>query len=195
MGKHVRRKPGRPRSSRVDDALFTAVVDILDEDGYAGLRVDDVAERAGVSKTTIYRRSPTKAALVVEVLARLKRERVPMPATGNTEQDLRALVHDLYASLDGTSLGAALTGLIAERQADPDLASAMRTLWAARQALVTAVIRGGLEAGEIREGIDDSAVLELLAAPAYYRLLVTRQALDSAAADRHADVLVAAVMR
>lgn len=174
---------------------MAAVVEILAEDGYAGLRIDDVAERANVSKTTIYRRSPTKAALVVDVLKRLKESGIPMPETGDTEQDLRSLVHDLYRSLNGTALGAALAGLIAERHADPDLEEALSALWASRQALVTNVIDRGLAAGEIRDGLDAAAVLELLAAPAYYRLLVTGQPLDLLAADEHADALVAAVMR
>jgi AcrR family transcriptional regulator len=189
------RKPGRPRSARIDQALETAVVDILAEEGYAGLRVDDVADRAGVSKTTIYRRSPTKAALVVDVLKRLKREQIPMPETGSTEADLRALVHDLYASLDGTSLGAAMAGLIAERHADPDLESALTVLWASRQSMVAAVIRRGLDAGELREGLDEATVLDLLAGPAYYRLLVTGQPLNRSAARRQADALIAAVLR
>jgi len=174
--------------------MMTAVIDILAAEGYAGLRVDDVAERAGVSKTTIYRRSPTKAALVIDVLRRLKEERIPMPETGNTELDLRALVHDLYASLDGTSLGRAMAGLIGERQADPDLGSAMTALWASRQSMVASVIRRGVAAGKIRSGLDESAVLELLAGPAYYRLLITGQPLDQAAARHHADSLVLAVM-
>ncbi len=174
---------------------MTAVVDILAEEGYAGLRVDDVAERANVSKTTIYRRSPTKAALVVDVLKRLKEDSIPMPETGDIEQDLRALVHGLYRSLDGTALGAALAGLIAERQADPDLEAALAALWASRRELVGEVIRRGLAAGQIREGLDESSVLELLAGPAYYRLLVTGQSVDPAAAERHADALIGAVLR
>lgn len=191
----VQRRPGRPRSARVDDALLEAVVDILAQDGYAGLRIDDVAERAGVSKTTIYRRSPTKAALVVDVLKRLKEVNIPMPETGDTEQDLRSIVRGLYRSLHGTALGAALSGLLAERHADPDLEEALAALWAARRELVGEVIRRGLAAGQIREGLDESSVLELLAGPAYYRLLVTGQSVDPAAAERHADVLVAAVLR
>ncbi len=191
----TQRKPGRPRSAWVDEALETAVVEILSTEGYAGLRVDDVAERAGVSKTTIYRRSPTKSALVVDVLSRLKKTTIPMPETGSTEQDLRALVDHLYASLNGTALGAAMAGLIAERHADPDLEAAMKALWASRRKMVGAVIRRGIEAGELRDGLTESAVVELLAGPAYYRLLVTGQTVDRRAANRHADALVAAVMR
>ncbi len=191
----MQRKPGRPRSPRVDEALEAAVVDILATEGYAGLRIDDVAERANVSKTTIYRRSPTKAALVVDVLKRLKHARIPMPETGSTEQDLRALVHDLYASMHGTALGAAVAGLVAERHADPVLEAELTALWAARQAMVASVIRRGIEAGDIRDGLDEKAVLDLLAGPAYYRLLITGQPLDRKAAKRHADALVTAALR
>jgi hypothetical protein len=88
-----------------------------------------------------------------------------------------------------------MAGLIAERHADPDLESALTVLWASRQSMVAAVIRRGLDAGELREGLDEATVLDLLAGPAYYRLLVTGQPLNRSAARRQADALIAAVLR
>jgi AcrR family transcriptional regulator len=188
-----RRGPGRPRSTRVDESLDAAVVEILAEVGYGGLRVDDVAERAGVSKTTIYRRAPTKAALVVGVLERLKADQIPMPTTGNTADDVRALIRSLYQSLDATSFGRALAGLLAEKRNDPDLAIAIEALWQARQQLVRSVIHRGVESGDLRGDIDEADMVEILAAPAYYRLLITGQPLDPASADLHADAVWAAL--
>jgi AcrR family transcriptional regulator len=189
------RRPGRPRSSTVDAALSAAVIEILASDGYEGLRVDDVAERAGVSKTTLYRRAPSKAALVVDVLRGLKHDHVPLPDTGDIASDLRSLVRDLYRSLDGTALGRALAGLLAEKDRDPELTEAIEQLWHSRQQQVGSVIRRGIDAGTIRPGLDEASLVEFLAGPAYYRLLVTGQRLDPASATRHADALVAAVVR
>jgi AcrR family transcriptional regulator len=186
------RKRGRPRSVEADAAIQAAVISLLEEVGYTGLRIDDAAERAGVSKTTIYRRWPTKAALVVDVLRALKAEQIPMPETGEFEQDLRALVYDLYASLNGTSLGRALAGLLAEKHADPELAAAIEQLWTVRQSMVAAVLRRGVATGQVRKDLDVPTLLEFLAAPAYYRLLITGQPLDRRSAKRHADALVAA---
>lgn len=186
-----RPKRGRPRSKAADAAIEAAVIEILDIEGFVGLRIDDVAERSGVSKTTIYRRWPTKTALVVDVLRRLKAERIPMPATGDIDSDLRAIVYDLYASLDGTPLARALPGLLADKSADPELAHAIDQLWSERQKLVGDVVRRGIAAGQLRADLDVPTVLDLLAGPAYYRLMVTGRPLDRRSAGRHADALVA----
>ena len=182
---------GRPRSATADLQVHDAVVSILETVGYVGLRIDDVAELAGVSKTTIYRRWPTKSALVVDVLATLKAARVPMPTSGDFETDLRSLVYDLYASLASTSLGRALPGLIVEKSTDPELATAVEDLWSSRQAQVAKVIRRGIATGQARADLDVRVTLELLAASAYYRLLITGASLDRRSARRHADALVA----
>lgn len=188
------RKRGRPRSAEADTAIQAAVVDLLEEVGYTGMRVDDVAERSGVSKTTIYRRWPTKTALVVDVLRAMKAERIPMPETGDAERDLRAIVTDLYRSLDGTTLARALPGLLAEKSADPELAAAIEQLWGDRQELVASIVRRGVASGQLRADLDVRAVVDLLAATAYYRLLITGAPLDRRSAKRHADLLVAAAL-
>jgi AcrR family transcriptional regulator len=185
-----RRKRGRPRSTTADEAIQAAVIALLDIQGYTGLRIDDVADTSRVSKTTIYRRWPTKAALVVDVLRQIKSQQIPMPSTGDIEQDLRAIVTDLYASLDGTTLGRALPGLLAEKSADPELAAAIEQLWTDRQKMVGEVVRRGVANGQLRPDLDVATVLDQLAGPAYYRLLITGQRLDRRSARRHADALV-----
>jgi AcrR family transcriptional regulator len=184
-------KRGRPRSVLVDDSVRGAVIALLERDGYNDLRVDDVAEMAGVSKTTIYRRWPTKAALVVDVLRSVKSQRVPMPTTGDFEEDLRSIIYDLYESLEATSLGRALPGLIAEKVSDPELARAIEELWSERKKLVGAVIRRGIRSKQVRPDLDVATTLDLLAATAYYRLFITGQSLDRRGAKRHVDSLLA----
>ena len=188
-----RRRPGRPRSESVDAAIHAAVIELLDIDGYTGLRVDDVADRSGVSKTTIYRRWPTKAALVVAVLRRIKDEQIPMPRTGDVQLDLRAIVTDQWASLHDTTFGRALPGLVAEKSTDPELAEAIGRLSADRQALVAEVLRRGIATGQLRADLDVDMVVEFLAGPAYYRLLMTGQDLDPETAQRHADALYSGI--
>ncbi len=191
MSSESKPKRGRPRSTQVDGAVRSAVITLLDQVGYNQLRVDDVAELAAVSKTTIYRRWPTKAALVVDVVRSLKTARVPIPTTGDFDADLRSLVYDLYDCLSTTSLGRALPGLIAEKVADPELAAEIEGLWSARKKLVGAVIRRGIESGQARPDLDVAATVDLLAAPAYYRLLLTGQPIDRRSAKRHVEALLA----
>jgi AcrR family transcriptional regulator len=66
-----KRGRGRPRREGADDKILDATRDVLREVGYAALTVDAIAERAGVAKTTIYRRWPTKGALVAAAIAAL----------------------------------------------------------------------------------------------------------------------------
>jgi AcrR family transcriptional regulator len=61
---HEKRTRGRPRREGADEEILRATRDLLDEGGYAAFNVDVVAERTGIAKTTIYRRWPTKGALV-----------------------------------------------------------------------------------------------------------------------------------
>ncbi len=188
------RARGRPRSLAADAAIRATVVDLLGRHGYHQLRVDDVASQSGVSKTTIYRRYPTKASLVVGVLETIKAEQIPIPETGSIVDDVRSLIRSLYESLDGTAVARALPGLLAEKAGDPELASAIDGLWSSRQAKVSEVIERAVAEGSIHPDVSIGDVVQLIAAPAYYRLLVTGRPLDRESADRHADVLTSLLL-
>ena len=125
-----------------------------------GLRIDDDAEPAGVSKTTIFRHWPTKSALVIDVLATLKARQVSMLTSGDFESDLRAIVYDLYASPANAGFGRALPGLIVEMSRDVELSAAAKDLWAARQAEVAKVIRLGIASGQARADLDVDVTLD-----------------------------------
>src|SRR5687767_7075744 len=87
---------GRPRNAGVDGDLLDATIDLVRSVGYRGLRVDDVAARCGVAKSTIYRRWPSKAALVAAAVDRLYLGRVIVPDTGSLRSDLLELLGDSY---------------------------------------------------------------------------------------------------
>src|SRR5437764_14075432 len=87
------RPPGRPRSERADKAIVDATLDLLaEEGGVTGVSIEAVAARAGVGKTTIYRRWPNKEALIIDALAALK-EPFPVPRGDSARDDLVALAH------------------------------------------------------------------------------------------------------
>ena len=71
--------PGRPRDPEADRAILEATIEILGEEGYEGLSIEGVAARAGVGKTTIYRRWTSKAELVVAAIQRYKSPADPSP--------------------------------------------------------------------------------------------------------------------
>src|SRR5258708_18769437 len=97
---------GRPRDSAVDRRVLSAAWDLLNARGYAGLNVDEVAERAAVAKTTLYRRWPTKDHLAVAVAAQMLGE-VPIPDTGDLRRDLTEFAAALAASLNQVRMAGA----------------------------------------------------------------------------------------
>ena len=66
------RPPGRPRDPEVDRSILKATIELLADDGFGGLSIEAVAARAGVGKTTVYRRWPSKTPLVVDALCHVK---------------------------------------------------------------------------------------------------------------------------
>ena len=89
--------PGGPRDRRVDAAIRAAVMSLLAEAGYARLTMEKVAERAGVSKDSVYRRWPNKVALVAEALQHRARAVPEVPDTGSLPGDVRAFLRALLA--------------------------------------------------------------------------------------------------
>ncbi len=102
------RRPGRPRSAQADEAILDAAIDAFIDVGWDGLSVEDVAARAGVAKTTIYRRYPARIDLILAAAERLAEEKGAAPDTGTLCGDLRALVDAYVGMLTGTRAGRAI---------------------------------------------------------------------------------------
>src|SRR5437764_9450209 len=109
---------GRPRSQEADAAIREATVDLLAQEGYAGLTMSGVAHQAGVSTATLYRRWRSKLDLVIDVLA-LRAEEWPVPDTGNLEGDCRALLHTLVDKARTTPTTPILAGIVGELGRNP----------------------------------------------------------------------------
>lgn len=187
------RAPGRPRDAAADEAILAATLALLGDHGYRGLTTDRIAAAAGVSKATIYRRWHSKDEVVAAAVDTLARE-VPTPDTGSVHQDLLVLARGLVAvfAAPGT---AGLIGALAEQMLhDPALAAALRTgFLAARRDAARTCLERGRARGEVRADLDLELVVDLLAAPFYYRVLITGDPLDDAYADRLVDALLAGV--
>ena len=100
------RPVGRPRSAEVHSAILTATVELFAEEGFDGMSLEAVANRAGVGKTAIYRRWSSKEALVLDALKVLSVE-VPIVDTGNFREDATALLHDTVRAYSRNSQPAA----------------------------------------------------------------------------------------
>src|SRR5436190_9316777 len=118
-------RPGRPRDARADRAIVTATLELIAAVGVHDLRMDDVADRAGVGKAAIYRRYRSKDELVTAAVAALVSE-IGIPDTGSTRDDLLALMReavDLYREPRAARLMPSLVGAMGER---PELADTVR---------------------------------------------------------------------
>src|SRR6266853_735612 len=142
MSQGTTARRGRPRDGEVDRRVLAAAWGLLHAGGYAALNVDEVAERAAVAKTTLYRRWPTKDHLAVAVAAEILGE-VPIPDTGDLRRDLTEFAAALAASLDRLRMaghyGGASAGLAAEIVAatarHPDIGEAVRAGFAQRHVM------------------------------------------------------------
>jgi AcrR family transcriptional regulator len=172
-----RRPRGRPRSARADRAILDATIELLAERGYAGLTVEAVAGRAGVGKSTIYRRWPSKATLAAAAVNALARERLPVPDTGELRDDLLRLMTEPIGR-HGPLLGRIFPDLIAEMHRNPELAETMLDALTVRRGVIHGVLRRGQERGELPADANLGRIIDLLSGALYYRLLVSREPVE-----------------
>jgi len=184
----VRKPPGRPRSARADRAILEAALDLFGEVGFEGLTIEGVAERAGVGKTTIYRRWASKLPLVVEAIRALPELKVPN--TGTLRGDLRQILAALVKILRTSPLGPVLLHVAAESRSDPELREAVSEHLALRRAPLLEVMRRALERGELPAGTDPDTLTELVAGPIVNRMLFATGPIDG----RFIDVVIGTVL-
>ena len=176
----ARRAPGRPRSSAADEAILAAAVGVFADVGLEALTMEGVAARAGVGKSTLYRRYPNKLDLVVSAVRCYTAVGAPPPDTGSTRGDVEAIVDDLVAIVTETPMGRMLPILVAARTRAPELDLAYSEVVADKRARSAAVVRRGIERGDFRSDVDVDVVVDGLASPIFYRFLVTGAPLDRA---------------
>ena len=185
------RSPGRPRSERARRAILQAANELLESEGFAAATVEAIAERAGVSKATVYRWWPNKAAVVMDGFFSTVSSEVPFPHTGHAREDIRLHMRRLTEAFSG-KIGHTVAVLIAEGQADPELAEALRSRWlSVRRVEARKILELGIECGELREDLDPEVAVDILYGPIYYRLLVGHAPLDEDFADALADQIFA----
>lgn len=169
---------GRPREARADRAILVATLQLMAERGVRDLRMDDVAERAGVGKATIYRRYSSKDALVSEAVATLVSE-IAIPDTGSTRADLLALMRQAVELYSGPLAARLMPALLEETRRNPDLERTVRDQFlAGRRAALSAVLRRGVRRGDLGRGLDLELALDVLGGALFYRLLVTGGPID-----------------
>lgn len=183
------------RTSRVRDAVFEATLAVFAEHGYAGLSVERVAEHSGVHKTTIYRRWRDRNTLLAAAVETLVTQLFPIPSGDTVADDLRTFGRSLVDLLtdDSPLIAGAVRALFSDVSLDSPVAALKQELYAARYRQAEGMVAAGIERGELPAGTDARELVGLIAAPIYYRKLVTGEPLDHTVADRAADTALIAV--
>jgi AcrR family transcriptional regulator len=168
------RKPGRPRSAQAHKAILEATLELLAQEGFQGLSIEDIAARAGVGKTTIYRRWSSKDELVIDAIHEVQVD-LSTVDTGNFRNDLVTLFKSAYKGLMTHPLLPQLVlRLISEFQANPEIFQVFLTqLLIPRIQRFMYMIEQAQAREEIRRDIDWTLALELIAGPIFFHLVIT----------------------
>ncbi|WP_336082181.1 TetR/AcrR family transcriptional regulator [Nocardia sp. SSK8] len=183
------RRPGG-RSARVREAVLDATAAELAEHGYPGLTVEAVAQRAGVHKTTVYRRWRGPEGLVADALDRASEQSWPIPDTGSLRGDLRALTELLRTGFTDPESGSVATAFVAAGMQHPDAAAALRAFYAARHREAAVLVERAVARGELAPVPDPVEIIRFALAPVFHRLFVTHEPVTAADARRAADAAV-----
>ncbi|WP_405011527.1 TetR/AcrR family transcriptional regulator [Kitasatospora sp. NBC_01539] len=194
------RGKGRPRSAAADRAILDATREALAELGWGGLTMGDVATRAGVAKTTLYRRWPSKNDLVVDAVASLFDD-LEMADLGSLRADIGATVTQFADLLARPESQAALLALFAEGSRDPDLRRRIRERIVDPQKHLVRTGRAHAQArGEIRSDVDPriaceeiDLVFDMIAGAVEHRLLVAGEPVTPRWLDRFTTLMLGAL--
>jgi AcrR family transcriptional regulator len=184
-------RPGG-RTARTRAAVFAAALDELGEAGYADTSIESIAARAGVHKTTVYRRWRTKDALLAEVLAQAAEDRIDVVDSGDIDRDLEDLARAVVETLTSPAGDATVRAIIAAAPSSPELGAVLGTFWAARRAHVGPIIEAAIERGQLPPETDPATLMKYLAAPLYFQRLMTEEPLTMQDATRAASAALVA---
>ena len=187
----VRRARSVGRGPKVRAAVLAATLAELAERGYAGLTVENVARRAGVHKTTIYRRWGDCERLVVDALTDHVAMEVPIPDTGAVATDLREHARALVRWLTSPIGRAIMAATLSDAARVAELADVKRRYFEDRFQRAEPVIARAIARGELPADTDPTELVKALIAPIYLRLLVTADPIDDTTADQAAQAALA----
>ena len=191
MEVHAARQPVRRtggRSARIRAAVIDATLTALRTRGLDDLSITQIAQRAGVHPTTIYRRWGGRSNLALDAVLSETEAEIPAPDTGSLRGDLLAVVRGIAAFLR-TPLGELVVRLALRRDL-PEYEAARGGYWAQRFRSGAALFERARARGELRANVDPVLALETLIGPMYVRMLMTGEPLDDALLVRCVDLVM-----
>jgi len=170
-------KRGRPRAEGLDEVLLDVTLELAGEVGIHGMSMDDLAQRAGVSKATIYRRWPSKERLVLDALNRAMRP-FDLIDTGSLRGDLDDYLRELARRMATGKASDVLPDLIAASVRDENLRASLDEYIRYRRQPLHTILSRGIERGELAADADVEVLIDVLIGPFVYRRLLSHDRLD-----------------
>ncbi|HSR22324.1 MAG TPA: TetR/AcrR family transcriptional regulator, partial [Candidatus Eisenbacteria bacterium] len=167
---HSRR--GRPRLQATDQAIFAAAAELIGERGYGGFSMAAVADRAGVAKTTVYRRWPSRSHLVLATMTSVM-SGVALFDTGDLRADLASFARTLAAALRAPGTRRLVAELALASVQRPELADGFHRLFLQRRAAALATVERAAASGELRPGVDPAVLIDQISGSLHYRMLLS----------------------
>ena len=176
-------RTGRKRDHTRDPEILDATLDVLAETGYDGMTIDQVAARAKAGKATLYRRWPSKAELVIDAVACMKREALSpdaLPDTGTLRGDLVAMIKPPSIE-DAERKLRIMAGVLSMLSKQPDLREAIQAAMVEPRAVANRfLLRRAVQRGEIRPDCDVDTLALLSASMVFYRTMIQQLPVDRA---------------
>ena len=170
-------------------AVLDATSALLTEVGYDQLNIDNVACRAGVHKTTVYRRWPTKPELIADAARVQAAENVPIPDTGTLLGDLQTLAREVAANIGSDGGARRARTLVAAAASSDELAHVMHSFWTDRLRASAAIVERAVDRGELPDTTNANLLIEAVVGPIWLRLLLTGEPVDDDFADHIAELV------
>ncbi len=172
------KKVGRPRSEETKKLILSTAYQMLLELGFKAVTVDGIALKSGVSKATIYKWWPNKAAVVLDGFFDASEMLLQIPDTGSAREDIYIQVNNLAAFFT-SSKGKIVTELIAEGQFDSNIASEYQKRYFQPRRLITRqILERGIDRNQVNKDINIELVIDIIYAPIFYRLMITGDMID-----------------
>jgi TetR/AcrR family transcriptional regulator of autoinduction and epiphytic fitness len=183
------------RDPRVDHSrrvICRAALEEFASEGYAGFRMESVAARARVGRSTVYRHWPHKAALIADALETLNVQ--PDPAreldTGTARQRVEILLTHLARALTDSPVASCIPALVHATETDADIRDFFHAYSAQRRRRLTDTIAAGVADGQFPDRVDPDAASAALSGALFYRRLMTGDALDAESITRVIDTVL-----
>jgi AcrR family transcriptional regulator len=182
-GNGEKRPPGRPRSEESRQSILRSTLKLLKDTGFPQLSIEAIAADADVSKATVYRWWPTKAALVADAFSAGADEELRFPDTGSVRKDMSLQMRQVIRVFR-SQRGKVVAALLGGGQSDPELIAAFRErfLWPRRRQAYQTLQRG-IDRGELPTDLDMDLTLDSMYGPIYMRFLIRHDELNEGFAD------------